>query len=118
MCTAIENFGDASEAFLTRCIPHLHLQHLILHAYQIRAKFYSNRNLMLIVTLVVNESAQHARFANAAVADNNDLEQCIKICLRAICYNLVLILRNVRKAIRLVVLALLEILRGLHYNFE
>ena len=118
MCAAIENFSDASEAFLARCIPDLHLQHLILHAYQIRAEFYSYRHFMLVITLVVNESAQHARFANAAVANYDDLEQRIEMCLRTICNYLVLILSNVRKAIRLVVLALLEILRCLHYNFE
>ena len=60
---------------------------------------------MLVATLIIDQPPQDARFTDATVAYNNDLNESIEMSLRPVSYNLMPQMLNLCKIVILVVFA-------------
>ena len=54
MSAAVEYLCDGAEALLASCVPYLQLEDLVLHADQVRAEFYADRHIMILLEFVLN----------------------------------------------------------------
>ena len=84
MSATVENLGDTAEAFLPSSVPNLQLQHFVLHLDEVRAELHSDCDIVVVMEVVINEPLQNARLANTRITNDNDLEECIELCLRAV----------------------------------
>ena len=62
---------------MARRVPNLELNHLVLYFDAERPEFDPDGDLMLSFKLVVHDSLHEARFADACVPDNDQLEEVI-----------------------------------------
>ena len=65
------------EFLLTYSVPDLELDDLIVYLEAIRAKLYSNCDLMLFFKLIVHDSLHQTTFSNSSVSNDDQFEKMV-----------------------------------------
>ena len=63
--------------FLTYSVPDLELDDFIVYLEAIRAKLYSNCDLMLFFKLIVHDSLHQTTFSNSCVTNDDQFEKMV-----------------------------------------
>lgn len=67
----IEDSCHRLKGFLTSRVPNLKLNHLFVNLHSICSKFNTNRDLMLLLELIVNDSLHETTLSHSSVSNND-----------------------------------------------
>lgn len=77
--TSVVGCSQSSEAFLTRRIPDLKLDHITFVLYSLQFEINSDRVEKVFIELVICVPQEQARFAYSTIANDQHFEQVVAI---------------------------------------